>query len=822
MAEGTVGVVQLDVEFSEQSIQREIKVLRATINRNIRSMFGGMTGEANNFIKNSIGRMTSGMKSFAQTSTGASSKATQAINRMNKEYEKTEEQIKKIQNELSELDRQRDTIISRYSTMPPLTGMDRHESIEQMLETDKEYQKLSIKAEELDLKLQPLIERQKELATEIKRVGDSAEETGKKFSFFGRGAGRAGKDADKASEKTRRLGNEMKSAGVKSAGFAAMINRSFRTILRRIFIYSLILKGIRGIMSHIGAALKTNRQFVNSLNTIKTNLLVAFQPIYSFILPALNALMKGIATVTTYIASAISALFGTTYKQSFGAAKSLESAKKGMTGYGKAAKKAAKDSKLALAGFDEIQNLDFDKGVNEAGAGGGGADGFDMAMPDTSTIDLSGLERFKAMLEPTIEALGRLRLALVPLKDFAVQGLKDFYNEFLVPVGAWTFGEGLPRFIDALANGLMAINWPLINEGLKELWQSLTPFAINVGEGLLWFWENVLVPLGVWTMNEIVPIFLDMMASAIDIVNNTIEALKPLWTWAWENFFQPIARWTGGAVIIILEGLAKALKGISDWIKENKSLVETMAVVIGSFMLAWKIVDAARLIGDIVGKLGGFISVGMTAIKSAGGLKGAIGALVSPAGLAIAAIGAIIAIGVLLWKNWDRVKEKAGQLGSDIKTKFNQIKNFITNPIKSAIDAVSTQIDRLKGFFSKLSLKIPKPKIPKFSLTGNFSLMPPSVPRISVDWYDKGGIFTGPQIIGVGEKRPEFVGALDDLREIVRDEILGVMSMFGELFGGNDEEGDLVLEIDGDEFARIAIRAINKRRRKAGLPLLEM
>src|SRR5690625_2564456 len=121
MAEGTVGVVQLDVEFSEQSIQREIKVLRATINRNIRSMFGGMTGEANNFIKNSIGRMTSGMKSFAQTSTGASSKATQAINRMNKEYEKTEEQIKKIQNELSELDRQRDTIISRYSTMPPLT-----------------------------------------------------------------------------------------------------------------------------------------------------------------------------------------------------------------------------------------------------------------------------------------------------------------------------------------------------------------------------------------------------------------------------------------------------------------------------------------------------------------------------------------------------------------------------------------------------------------------------------------------------------------------------------------------------------------------------
>ena len=44
------------------------------------------------------------------------------------------------------------------------------------------------------------------------------------------------------------------------------------------------------------------------------------------------------------------------------------------------------------------------------------------------------------------------------------------------------------------------------------------------------------------------------------------------------------------------------------------------------------------------------------------------------------------------------------------------------------------------------------------------------MPHFSVDWYDKGGIFSSPSIIGVGEKRPEFVGALDDLRKIVREE----------------------------------------------------
>ena len=47
------------------------------------------------------------------------------------------------------------------------------------------------------------------------------------------------------------------------------------------------------------------------------------------------------------------------------------------------------------------------------------------------------------------------------------------------------------------------------------------------------------------------------------------------------------------------------------------------------------------------------------------------------------------------------------------------------------------------------------------------------MPHFSVSWYDKGGIFDRPTVIGVGEKRPEFVGALDDLRGIVRDEAGG-------------------------------------------------
>lgn len=81
-------------------------------------------------------------------------------------------------------------------------------------------------------------------------------------------------------------------------------------------------------------------------------------------------------------------------------------------------------------------------------------------------------------------------------------------------------------------------------------------------------------------------------------------------------------------------------------------------------------------------------------------LGAAFAFLTSPIGLVILAIGAIIAIGVLLWKNWDTVKEKAGQLGSWLGEKFNAIKESVGNAIESFKNKFPVAFAFIEGVFN--------------------------------------------------------------------------------------------------------------------------
>ncbi|MBE5825260.1 MAG: phage tail tape measure protein [Butyrivibrio sp.] len=233
----------------------------------------------------------------------------------------------------------------------------------------------------------------------------------------------------------------------------------------------------------------------------------------------------------------------------------------------------------------------------------------------------------------------------------------------------------------------------------------------------------------------------------------------------------------------------------------------------------------------------------------------ALGGIVVAAGPVIAIIGAVVAAGVLLYKNWDTIKEKAGQLKehmaqkwseikentsqtwnnikdhvskttdnlksmvsqklSNIKKAFDDngggikgtvaalwtaikerytlgfdvintlsggkldgIKQAFQNKMSQAADAVHNAIERIKSFFN-FSWSLPHIKLPHFSISGSFSLDPPSVPHLSVDWYKNGGILDGPTIFGMqngrllggGEAGKEAVAPIDVLKTYVAEAV---------------------------------------------------
>ena len=179
------------------------------------------------------------------------------------------------------------------------------------------------------------------------------------------------------------------------------------------------------------------------------------------------------------------------------------------------------------------------------------------------------------------------------------------------------------------------------------------------------------------------------------------------------------------------------------------------------------------IVGLVVAAAGPLLVIIGTLISSIGSIIGVLGMVTAPMIGIVAAIAAVIAIGVLLYKNWDTIKAKALEMKdrvemafNDLKTKitttFNTIKNAIITPFQTAIDTVKRLIDKVKGWFPiKVGNLLSGLKLPHFKLSGEFSLKNKTVPHLSVDWYAQGGIFDSPTIAGIGEAGAEAVVPLD-------------------------------------------------------------
>ncbi len=93
----------------------------------------------------------------------------------------------------------------------------------------------------------------------------------------------------------------------------------------------------------------------------------------------------------------------------------------------------------------------------------------------------------------------------------------------------------------------------------------------------------------------------------------------------------------------------------------------------------------------------------------------------------------------------------------------------IKEKTESILSGIVSYVSGIK--FNPLEVTFAHIKLPHFSMSGSINAKTGEVPTVSVSWYDKGGLFDSPQIIGIAEKRPEFVGAAQDLRSFIKEAV---------------------------------------------------
>lgn len=516
-----------------------------------------------------------------------------------------------------------------------------------------------------------------------------------------------------------------------------------------------------------------SEQWKQFLGIIGQGLIQVLTPALKFLNQMMGVLIQWAQTFTAITG----AIFGKQQAQANASAAAVgnvadasNAAADGQNALAGATKKAGKEAKGALASFDQLNVLErntADASAANSGAVSGtgpsvsvpamtGEIGADVKLSPNVQHVIDAFKGFidglKVAAQPAKDAIHALWIELQRLGGFVWSGLQDFYNDFLKPVGTWVLGEGIPRLVNALKDGLSKVDWEKINGALDRLWKALAPFAVNVGEGLLWLWENVFVPFGTWVMNDAVPAFLDILSGAIGILDGVIQAVKPAVQWLWDHILEPQADLVRNLVAAALEGIADALTRISDWISSHQGLVQGMTVTVAAFFAAWKVVELLSFIqqsGGVVAALksittaiaGGTLaklkdkaetaalnvmyakdfvvsiakstaalakqavqwtietakkiaSTAATWAHQAATLAAtaatwlfntAMTVLTSPITLVVAAIGALIAIVVLLVKNWDTVKAKAIECWDKIKDAWDKVGNWfyehVTEPI---------------------------------------------------------------------------------------------------------------------------------------------
>ena len=207
-------------------------------------------------------------------------------------------------------------------------------------------------------------------------------------------------------------------------------------------------------------------------------------------------------------------------------------------------------------------------------------------------------------------------------------------------------GESLQSALEFLS-GLTGLDFGNITTSLEGLKASASGFTKTVGEGLLNFYNTVLVPLSKYVVNDLIPAFLDLLSSAIEVLDGVLQAVEPAVQWMWDTFLNPLLKITEMTIIKLMEGLTYAFKGFSNWCSENKEIVSTLTELVLTFLATmWTYLGVKTLIAKIQE---------LSFVIGTGGLTKALTSLNIPLLITVGAFGALVWAIVEIVKHWSNM-----------------------------------------------------------------------------------------------------------------------------------------------------------------------
>ena len=205
-----------------------------------------------------------------------------------------------------------------------------------------------------------------------------------------------------------------------------------------------------------------------------------------------------------------------------------------------------------------------------------------------------------------------------------------------------------------------------LRQNIVGVWTKIKQAIGYIGEGI----RNVVVPIFEGIRTAAVVAFEEIQKAVAKVAPGIAQFFKELSSGKvdkkkWTDIGESIGRIAVGVVAVIA-----AVKGISAIFGVITTVISVVKAVVSVIKLAFVVVKSIITVIKVVGAV--------------------ISVLASAFGPVILAIAAAIAIGVLLWKNWDKIREAAGNLLEGIKTTIGNVRDAIVTGIQAAIDWITS------------------------------------------------------------------------------------------------------------------------------------